>query len=172
MISRILCLRHPVSVVVAGANFFLRFMHPEPWGRDISPGQKDTVKETAFVPDVRLRVPAFWAGPLQISGFVGAFGDFLAGQVLPRVGKHASPRVPVHMCARSFETARIPRLHPPRQRRKGGDPPPLPSLPFRRASLNGQWVPHCRTRGPLARTVEAPSAALPTRPPWPPSKPL
>ena len=41
-------------------------------------------------------------------------------------------------------------LHPPRQRRKGGDPPPLSSLPFRRAPPLGKWVPHCRTRGPLA----------------------
>ena len=56
-------------------------------------------------------------------------------------------------------------LYPPRQRRKGGDLPPLPSLPFRRASLPG----HTASReGPSRKTAEAPPAALPTRPPWPP----
>ena len=79
-------------------------------------------------------------------------------------------------------------LHPPCEWRKGGDPPPLPSLPFRRPTLPGQWVPHCRTRGPLTRncggtlsspantatlaTAKAllrqwPKGSDTTRPPWP-----
>ena len=83
--------------------------------------------------------------------------------------------VPVLLRLRAYRE-----LHPPRQRRKGGDPPALPSSPFRCASLPGQCVPPPpQTRGHLAQCNcrGTPPAPLPTRPslatvkallsPWP-----
>ena len=70
-------------------------------------------------------------------------------------------RARVQVCC--LETARTPRASPANvSGERVGSSPPLPSLPSRRAHNNpGQWAPHRRTRGPMARTRRGPLAQIP-----------
>ena len=76
-------------------------------------------------------------GRKTTKGKLTSFASRRQARIATRAGVHVS--LFFRDCA---HTAGYTRQGP---RRKGGDPPPLPSLPFRRAPH-----PHCRTRGPLA----------------------
>ena len=86
------------------------------------------------------------------------------------VGTLQQSRAGVHVCCflrlRAFRG-----IHPPNQRRKGGDLHPLPNLPFRRtpptntpmdtgALTTCQWASHSRREDPSPGTTEAPSQLL------------